>query len=429
MEVVTQLVITCFMIAGYFKLMELFLSHIQSNSEKSEPALTSLYDWMKRYCEQCPTNTTADIYKPACGLFFKLDLRTKTHTNLFKELAFKIKAEIGILDETAASQAEESSSIYGFVNEKSGETVFSLMLPYLENMMDVCDAIIQRCKQINADPNAAKLLVKSADLARYEANVCNNLSRIVIATLQLCQTKFKSFEPLLKLNMRIFTSMDNLAKHFLVRIKKVKTAMDSAKFDSLVKHVAKELTPKVYDLITFINDSTTSNAGGKGKKKKEIDPTLLKARVMRETRNIPNLIAKLEIFMGNLQKLASKAKCEHKLLQGIKLGTARDFRLKLEQVPQPEEVHDASAENSRDNTEADADANEDDENPEITNAQAESTRLDHSSMMDLTNIPSSQSQNQSQSSCFSQSQADSDAPPPSKKLKVKMSFSKPNSKL
>ena len=52
--------------------------------------------------------------------------------------------------------------------------------------------------------------------------------------------------------------------------------------------------------------SNTSNAGGKGKKKKEIDPTLLKARVMRETRNIPNLIAKLETFMGNLQKLASK---------------------------------------------------------------------------------------------------------------------------
>ena len=74
-------------------------------------------------------------------------------------------------------KAEESSSIYGFVNEKSGETVFSLMLPYMESMMDVCDTIIQRCKQLNADPNAAKLLVKSANLARYEANVCNNLSR------------------------------------------------------------------------------------------------------------------------------------------------------------------------------------------------------------------------------------------------------------
>ena len=41
-------------------------------------------------------------------------------------------------------KAEESSSIYGFVNEKTGETVFSLMLPYLESMIDVCDTMIQR---------------------------------------------------------------------------------------------------------------------------------------------------------------------------------------------------------------------------------------------------------------------------------------------
>merc|ERR1712083_878639 len=297
--------------------------------------------------------------------------------------------------------------------------------------MDGCDNMIQRCKQLCADPNAAKLVDKSADLSRYEANVCNNLSRIVIATLQLCQTKFKTFEPLIKLIMRIFTSMDNLAKHFLVRIKKVKTAMDSAKFDSLVKHVAKELTPKVYDLITFINDSNTANAGGRGKKKKEIDPTLLKARVMRETRNIPNLIAKLETFMGDLQKLASKSK-SNKLLEGIKLGTARDFRLKLDLAPEPNEndeaqdvSNNASDENSNMETEtgdADRGNNDDEENHDISNAQAESTRVDHSSQasLDLTNIPNSQSQ---ASSLFSQSQG-ADAPPPNKKLKVKMSFEK-----
>ena len=64
--------------------------------------------------------------------------------------------------------------------------------------------------------------------------------------------------------------------------------------------------------------------------------------------------------------------------------------------------------------------NADEENHDISNAQAESTRLDHSSVMDLTNIPNSQSQ---ASSLFSQSQG-SDAPPPNKKLKVKMSFEK-----
>ena len=83
--------------------MEVFLSHIDA-SNKSDLALTNFYDWMKRYCEQCPTNTAADMFKPAADLYFKLNLRTKTHTNLFKELAIKIKAEIGILDETATSQ-------------------------------------------------------------------------------------------------------------------------------------------------------------------------------------------------------------------------------------------------------------------------------------------------------------------------------------
>ena len=52
-----------------------------------------------------------------------------------------------------------------------------------------------------------------------------------------------------------------------------------------------------------------------------------------------------------------------------------------------------------DTVDAEGDTNDNEENQDISNAQAESTRLDHSSVMDLTNIPNSQSQ-QSQSSCF-----------------------------
>ena len=52
-----------------------------------------------------------------------------------------------------------------------------------------------------------------------------------------------------------------------------------------------------------------------------------------------------------------------------------------------------------DTVNADGDTNENEENQDISNAQAESTRLDHSSVMDITNVPNSQSQ-QSQSSCF-----------------------------
>lgn len=127
------------------------------------------------------------------------------------------------------------------------------MLPYLDSMMDVCDIIIARCKQLSTDPNAA--ISSSKNLDKYEANVCNNLSRIVIVSLQLTQTKFDKFDPLIKLLMKIFASVDNLAKHFVNRSKKFKKAVEAAKFDLLAKkHVGIELAPKVTDLITFIQE-------------------------------------------------------------------------------------------------------------------------------------------------------------------------------
>ena len=49
------------------------------------------------------------------------------------------------------------------MNEKTGEVVFSLMLPYLEAMMDVCDIIIQRCKQLTTDVNFLPDSMKKGD--------------------------------------------------------------------------------------------------------------------------------------------------------------------------------------------------------------------------------------------------------------------------
>ena len=48
--------------------------------------------------------------------------------------------------------------------------------------------------------------------------------------------------------------MDLLAKHFFIRCKSQKMAMETARFDSLVKNVGSELTPKVYELITYVNE-------------------------------------------------------------------------------------------------------------------------------------------------------------------------------
>ena len=69
-------------------------------------------------------------------------------------------------------KVEESDSSYGFINDKSGEVIFALMLPYLESMMDVTDMIIQRCKQILANPLHEDLQVKKA---REPKEICQTL--------------------------------------------------------------------------------------------------------------------------------------------------------------------------------------------------------------------------------------------------------------
>ena len=57
--------------------------------------------------------------------------------------------------------------------------------------------------------------------------------------------------------------------------------------------------------------------------------------------------------MGDLQKLASKSK-SNKLLEGIKLGTVRDFRIKLDQAPQPPQEAAAAAQEDATNVASDA---------------------------------------------------------------------------
>ena len=73
-------------------------------------------------------------------------------------------------------KVEESDSSYGFINDKSGEVIFALMLPYLESMMDVTDMIIQRCKQILANPLHEDLQVKKA---REPKEICQTLEIFV----------------------------------------------------------------------------------------------------------------------------------------------------------------------------------------------------------------------------------------------------------
>ena len=88
--------------------------------------------------------------------------------------------------------------------------------------------------------------------------MCNYLARIINALTQLVQTNLKSYDMILKLLIRLYNCFDGLAKYFFSRCKGNPLAVVTARFDTLVERIGKDLTPVVYDLITFINQVPTS---------------------------------------------------------------------------------------------------------------------------------------------------------------------------
>lgn len=57
------------------------------------------------------------------------------------------------------------------------------------------------------------------------------------------------------------------------------------------------------------------------------------AKIIRESKLVPNLIYVVEQFEGNLIKLSKKSKVN--LMQNMKRSTARDFRIRVDCLPVP----------------------------------------------------------------------------------------------
>lgn len=377
-------------IGGYFRLLKFLLQ--QLDCDNSEP-LVKIYDWAKRYCEKT-CGTSVDMLKPAFDLLLAANERVKAHPTVHKDIAMKIRAEMGNID--SSTVADESDSLYGFVTGETGEAVFNLMLPYLESIMDSVDVVIYRCRQTGQQDHT--MFEAQKDL---EAVVCHALGRIINAAGPLAQTRFSSLEHVVKLLLRFYTSIDLLAKHFFVRCKSFKDAVRTSHFDQLVNRVGQELTPKVYELITYISNNTENSEGSGKRKKKDKESAAIRAKVVRETKSIPTLIFKVEAFEKDLIRLSSK--CQVNLLQNIKLSTARDFRFDLDQL----------------------EANENEENEETENSidsrdhAAESTRLGSQTVVCSQTILQSQN-SMIQSGILREEESQESQPPPTKRLKVKI---------
>ena len=104
--------------------------------------------------------------------------------------------------------------------------------------------------------------------------------------------------------------MHNLATYWFIRLKQSKSSVTVAKFDKLVKVVFENLTRNIYSLITYTEakqrEQEAQAAQARAAKNKAVDPAVAKAKVLRETKYIPNLILKVETLENDLMKLGKR---------------------------------------------------------------------------------------------------------------------------
>lgn len=125
--------------------------------------------------------------------------------------------------------------------------------------LDDVDQMITRCKQILASESVGFALLKSSGntkhLSDWEIGLSFYLCRIVNAMEELTQSDFKLeslVDQLPRISIRLYTSLSNLAKYYLVRVKTFKDAVAASNFDKLVQNVGKGLTSKIYALFNHI---------------------------------------------------------------------------------------------------------------------------------------------------------------------------------
>lgn len=172
-----------------------------------------------------------------------------------------------------------------------------------------------------------------------ERRICSQMTLISSACLHLTNTKLplgNCMDALIKLLTHFYICLTNLTKHFIVRNKTISLSMSHSKYDLLIRTIGKSLPIRVYRLISYIEDNiddhdndevpgtakSTSSKRGETKKNSHLE----KAKIMRDTRNIPKLILRIENFHRFVTSLGQKIKQD--LSKMLHLGTVRDFRIR-----------------------------------------------------------------------------------------------------
>uniref|UniRef100_UPI00398EAE1B Fanconi anemia group I protein isoform X2 n=1 Tax=Pristiophorus japonicus TaxID=55135 RepID=UPI00398EAE1B len=314
---------------------QLLVSILSTLSRLLEPASEQFAQMLTWTIKICKESNLEDV--PFCkglmSMMFSLHVLHKSPVSLLQELSQDVHSRLGDIDQDI--EIEEQSH-FAIVNSKTAAPTVVLVLSQAEKVLEEVDWLITKLKgQLSSDKeltdeNSQALTVREP----VEKAIVLQLGTLLTAFHELIQTSIPSgscVDILLKELAKVYNILTSLVKYYIQGYTG-HVAHLPARFEKLVKLSGSHLTPQCYAFITYVQNiqsETVSFGGGaekkKDKKKEMAAITAATARVLRETKPIPNLIFAIEQYEKFLIHLTKKSKVN--LMQYMKLSTSRDFRI------------------------------------------------------------------------------------------------------
>ncbi|KAF7241562.1 Fanconi anemia group I protein [Varanus komodoensis] len=299
--------------------------------EPSSPQFVQLLSWTVKICKETSLED-APCCKGLLALLFSLHTLIKSPVSVLRELAQDIHARFGDIDQDLEM---EHQSHFAIVNLKTAApTVCLLVLGQAEKVLEEVDWLVNKMK--------SKLCSEAAEDASQAPNQIDPLEKAIIIQLgtlltayhELVQTALPSrscVDMLLRSVSKMYAVLTALAKYHLQLCRSI-TGGISGRFEKL-----------------NIQSETLSFGGANKKKDKTAtEMSTVMAKVLRESKPIPNLIFAIEQYENVLIHLSKKSKVN--LMQYMKLSTSRDFRINVSMLESAfQEQNGANAENEPDN--------------------------------------------------------------------------------
>ncbi|KAF6077482.1 FA complementation group I [Phyllostomus discolor] len=303
------------------------LSGLSRLLEPASPQFVQMLSWTTKICKE-NSREDALFCKGLMTLLLSLHAACKSPVALLRDLSQDVHGHLGDIDEDVEVEKTDHFAMVNF--RTAAPTVCLLILSQAEKVLEEVDWLITKLKGQVSQETSSEEASSQATLPHHpgEKAVVLQLGTLLTLFHELVQTALPSgscVDALLRALCKMYTVLTALVRYYL-QVCRSSSGIPKI-MEKLVKLSGSHLTPLCYSFISYVqNKKSRSPKRAGGKKKATSAVAVAMAKVLRETKPIPNLIFAIEQYEKFLIFLSKRSKVN--LMQHMKLSTSRDFKIR-----------------------------------------------------------------------------------------------------